>query len=308
MKFIKKIIVSSLFFIMFAQVVCAAPIYIHPYRTLPGKTYEESVKNYGTFIGIYDKIGRHFNGEGIATSLNENFHDYGFSGLVSTSKINDPYVIRYSTIRDYIRAEAYNIKNFFPNVENYILYISGHGGPNPYRVRVHSNGQEYQLFINADELKTCLGYIPPEINKLVFIDSCHSGGFIDVLKELDNIAIITSASPTSTALYRDADGIPLFSDELDNFFRSRRFTGFSFNELVYHLKNGEWKKYLEGIQAYPLWLGIDEPIIASEEHFNIQSYQSPKYSEPVPEPSTILLFGLGLICLTSINRRKLQFS
>lgn len=294
---VKHFVWGMLISLFLVSVVCASA-YMEPYH-YGGGLYEP--KNYGFSIGVDDTKGIDFHGGITAMAIGMQFSWYGMSVMGTTQSHEQAGMIMTSgTIGAEIYNDASNIRTLFADVDNYFLYINGHGHEDPNMIRVHyGDGGSVQHVITDHELKTYLSSIPSDVNKWVVIDSCYSGGFIDELKELENISILTSASSTSKSAY-DFDGIPYFSRELEAFFIAQNGEGFSFDDMVDHMKDGEWFKKYEGLTAYEL--GDGDPIILSEEYFNIQTYQSPSYNESVPEPAAIILLGFGLIGVLGIRR------
>ncbi len=308
MRLLRHFIFGILIYLLLVSGAFSSEIYFdHPANN---NLYDS--KTLALFVGINDDTGRDYKGATVAEVLarkfgyyNDNF--YGFT-LYQTGKsgpggnLNETSGNIGYTFQNY----ANLMTDSFTKSENFLFYITGHG------LEVNSENPDYTVFIGSDgvsnnygitdkELKQYLSYFPSNKNKIVIIDSCNSGGFIDELSQLDNISILTSASKTSGSAY-DFSGVSYFGREIDKFLGELNGGGFTFNNLVAYLAdNYNYDKY-KGMEAYGL--GYGEPVTLSEEYFNMQTYQSPSYnSEPVTEPATMLLLGSGLLGLVGFRRK-----
>lgn len=61
-----------------------------------------------------------------------------------------------------------------------------------------------------------------------------------------------------------------------------------------------------GVQAQALWIGGEAPMVNVSQFANGMVYQRFETPAPVPEPTTMLLFGAGMAGLAGFSRRKKQ--
>lgn len=302
MKLITHLVLGMLISVLLVS--GANAVYIGPVQ--PG--YFVTQKTYGDFIGIDDDTGLNFRGAQTSTALFQQFARYGASvNGVGKSGVGGNMNMQTS----FIGASIYNLASMLPqpfsNLENFVFYINGHGsslivnGLNKILVGTGSNNSK--AAITDIELTRYLSYLPSNLNKVVIIDSCYSGGFIDELSSLDNIYIITSASSSSKSYY-DFNGVPYMSRAMSEFLTIKNGSGFEVEEMYNYLSdNDTYRKYI-GMKGYRLEdeYGYEEPVILTADSFNIQTYQSPKYA-PVPEPSSFILASGGLFSLYLFRRR-----
>lgn len=258
---------------------------------------------YGMFIGIDDSKNNGFKGSVSAYNIGGYFAEYGGvqTGVGKTGFGGKS--LASSTIGSWIANVGYSIPNTFHNADNFLLYLAGHGVVDNGTTKINIGSSFFGLnnyFIADYELASYLKTIPSNINKIVIIDSCYSGGFISELSELKNTSIITS-SPSDKVSYYNNDGIGLLSYGLTEFFKNQNGAGFEFDYLAGELQKFAAVEKYDGLQVYEAGLG--DPHIFTANDWNIQTYQSPTYA-PVPEPSTIFLLGLGLAGVAVRQFRK----
>lgn len=235
-------------------------------------------RNIALLVGVHDDIGTDFSGDTIAWKIASYFDAYygpTFIGVTRAGDSGAPY--SSELIRQWIDLVYHN--DYYDGlIDNYIFYITGHGGkqtvsePNRIRIGRGFDGQT-DLMLTDLELADYLKSLPDDVNKIVIIDSCYSGGFIDELKELDNLAIVTSASASSKSAYM-SDGIPYFSREIVHFLEDRAGQAFTFDQLVSWLRYNFWRPEYAGMKAYELEAGDELELTSAE--FELQVYQSPR--------------------------------
>lgn len=267
---------------------------------IPGVMLPEAPRSAGLFIGVNSYHGGYpFLAGDQASELADYFNYclYGWSwGVELYDKVDEEQydsIIVEEKIDSFYR---YATLSAGQEIDNFLLYISGHGSygygdiPNYMLLDSGESGMEY--YLSDIELTNYLGKLPESLNKLVIIDSCYSGGWIDELKQLKNIYVITSTSSWWPGAVGD-DGYTFFGKELFESIIDHRHLGFSYDDLVSDLRS-PWYEALVGTRAYEQ--GAGDPIILTEEYFQIQTYQSPTY-EAVPEPTSFVLVFCGLLFL-----------
>jgi len=180
----------------------------------------ETPKTCGLFIGVKDYASNsqteYIREDLAATRLASQFGDaYGFNTVPLTADRTSGGGITIDEIRT--RLEGLDLKSG----DRLILYISSHGhyeasgkettgtegneyfimapGQRDNKIQVQLTDDELYELLNTDKLQN--------VNKWIFLDSCHSGGFIgnnnlnDIgdLEKLKNVYILASAPETSIA-------------------------------------------------------------------------------------------------------------
>lgn len=266
-------------------------------------------KTYGMFFGVNDDRGQDYYGATGAFNIGMQFTYFGSTVFGTGKSGSDGNTnLTSSNIGASIANIANLVPNTFNNLDNFVFYITGHGykdgSTNGVNIGTDSRGNI--ISITDSDLTKYLKLLPSEVDKVVIIDACHSGGFIDELKALNNISVLTAANNTSSrytggmVAYNEV-GLSFFGEELREFFMDQRGYGFDFDDMVNYLKINLFYDKYAGMKAYEL--GAGDEITLTEDFFNIQTYQSPD-SNPVPEPGTIALLGLGIAGLTVYGKRR----
>lgn len=295
MKLLRHVFIG--FVVSSLLVSSAFAVYFEPVQPF----YFVEKNTFGFFIGVDD--GVLWNGAKSATTIGYNFRDYGGTvwGFGKSGKNGNENLTTGN-----IAASLWNFgdTSTFKNMKNFVFYLNGHGyRPGP--------GEENNIFIGSDgvhnnygitdkELTQYLNYLPSDVNKVVILDSCYSGGFLDELKTLKNITVITAANEWSWTVINPISNDTFFSARLAEFFAEKSGEGWDTKDLGEYLESDPYHKLYFGMKLRGL--DSDEERIFTPEDWNVQFYQSPTY-EPVPEPSTILLFGGGLAGIIFIQWR-----
>lgn len=255
--------------------------------------------SYGMFIGnkSQDPGKETYHGDQQAMMIASKFTNYGATVVSAPGSTGTASGALGSWIYNYAGLVS---SGTFSNSENFLLYLTGHGIKSNYDnkkfgVVLGSNTDDISNIITNYDLAEYLKLIPKNVNKVVVIDACYSGGFIETLKSVKNISILTSSSSFTRSGY-DADG-SFFGREMAQFLQDLNGQGFTFDDMVDYIKyNFNFTNYM-GMRAYEL--GAGDPITLTPDDFAIQTYQSPAYN-PVPEPSTLcfLCIGVALIYIT----------
>lgn len=306
-----------------------APLVFPDWAVTIAEAYSPST-NYGVFIGVRDSAakdgGIDYRGDISAEQLAKSFDQLPNSvGVSLTANLTNGGGLSFSQISNEIN-NAYDL--MLPG-DNLFLYFAGHGSStHDVGLPLTSGlGDEYVRLgtnLSDDNLTTILKNLTG-VNKWVFLDSCHSGGFWgpgDILETLDagdlnrvsKTALLASSSEEGLAYYND-DGWGIISLAL--------LTGWAKSSGGYYAAdldhNGDFTmqeiaKYVEEFR-YDLEYGPDnegeivyeaafgDPVAFSRELLSPTLYETSDFtgvmevSGQVPEPSTLALLGLGLLVL-----------
>jgi len=311
------------------------------FQILPRDTEPEG-DLYGLFIGTnyyWDDIdslwkSSDFKGGDTAEMLRDSFLK-----IPNFEEINTTVISELSISDVQIKEEIDKIKEKMEPGDKFFLYIGGHGGSESSNggestISGLSPGDEYiftgwnpineSWTLTDDELYSYLVGIDDDIEKWVFIDACHSGGFwgndssndIGDLEKINNIGFMSSAWENTNSLYSKDTGISLFAYALDSFLNNEDFTEDFTEEITFYT----FANYLVNYLDYDSWMigmvmqemGIGDEHILSKDMWNIMISESDDFkgvlyanpNAPVPEPSTIILMGIGLLGLVAIKSRK----
>lgn len=312
-----RIILALLMYLLVQFKAYASP-FMYPIR--PNPTADMSTINLGLFIGIKSPPDGllditkapppTLHAEIAAQKLADEFSVYGNPMIMTSTTGWIGNSITTGDILSKINSTVDAISDNSILVSNYLLYIHGHGitveeGLNKILIGTGPLGIG-DYFITDRELRDYLGLLPEYVQKWVIIDACYSGGFIDELKSLQNIAVLTAAPHNDVTYYNDDPGIGLLSTALIDFFDRQGGAGFSFQDIGNSVKNyGDI--YHDGMQVYESKLG--DPAIFYKDKWNPIAYNSADtVTNPVPEPSTIFLFMSGVaivICFLKLRKKTI---
>lgn len=295
---IQRYISSILLSLLMCPTVNASSVYL----TSDQPFLFKDKSTYGMFIGSVDPIpGKQtYYADQQAAMIAMQFINYGATVMSTPGNTGESSAQIGASIINY----ANLVKDgTFKNSDTFVLYLTGHGSrsdidKSKYGIQFGDPDETNNILSNYD-LTDYLTYIPSDINKIVILDACLSGGFIKELKTLKNISILTSANSLSGTGY-NKDG-SLFGIQIAKFLHDQNGKGFTFDDMVDYVRfNFNYGNYY-GMQAYEL--GPGDPMTLSPDDFTIQVYESPTYN-PVPEPSTLLLLCAGFASISIIRKRK----
>ena len=155
---------------------------------------------YAVIVGINDYIDYRVNDLSYcvadAESMQQMLEDARWSVTLLTAASNES--TDKTPTKERIEAA---IKAVPHDTATFLFYYSGHGSKNSpeeaYIVPSDFDGQTYESMISSREFSVWLDSVAAT-NKLVILDSCHSGGFVDPGDSVDSI--IDSSISTSSAL------------------------------------------------------------------------------------------------------------
>lgn len=298
----------------------------------------EPPRTYGLFLGVKDDgyFGTVILG-GLEGGLDANAVFNKFEKLPGWSQGNVLYgdmdKVDGDISIDSIRSEINKLN--MKSGDNFILYASSHGGStNSGSETTNNPGDEYLQLgpyttLTDNQLLEELSKITQGVNKLIILDSCSSGGFwgnnansdYGDLEKLGNTALIAAALEDGYAWTEYsitnlqgrgyfslvlADALSLIDGhaaaDLDG-------NGLDFSELSAWMQDkSKWNIFV-GTYAYPKDPGLGDPTLFSEDMVGGIAFRTDDYKgtlgATVPEPATLLLFGLGLLGLSGV-RRKLK--
>lgn len=184
-------------------------------------------RNYGLFVGV------------AADGANDDNAD--LRGDLAAARLaaafgREPHSTAYTLTADTRRGAGISSKEFVEKLEfilsrtrtgdNVFIYLTGHGGG---LLGVDDEDTDLGFKLTDDGLTKLLAKTPAGVNKWVFIDSCHGGGFwgpgdpvetsfpLDLddgdLNRVSKTALLASSSEVGLAYY-GPDGIPLISSAL----------------------------------------------------------------------------------------------
>lgn len=293
---------------------------------------------YGIFVGAdLTQDGNNYN----PTNLADIFFESGILEEENTVILDSGSTWTEQSIIDAIDSFALS------DDDTLYFYGSGHGGTSDSLEgeSTETTGDEW-LDLNGpdmydDELTTYLSNLD-EVNKWVFLDSCHSGGFWGDgtelggdLDSLTNIAFFASAAEDGSAWFEDFGSEDTYywtvlleqalSKNLIGFLNADyNFDGqISFDELNVYMNLTDWWIPLVHTYAYESGDPANPELQLIEEftHFSTKSddfagsvsgyvYVDPNAStnpqSPVPEPASLLLVGIGLLGFAGVSRKKIS--
>lgn len=309
---------------------------------------------YGLFIGVVDtSLGHNYPTRGDIQA--QEFHDIlcqnisNFRQLEPNILTGDAGVLNMGVTIDNIENALDKLKENIKANDKLVVYLAGHGTADGTGTETTwSEGEEkvdlgdyysdayegnMQTQLTDDDLTYYLGeYLGPElknVEKWVFVDSCHSGGFwgdLDNpladqgdLEKLFNIALFAAAPewlPAISILGRSIWGQAVtdgFSPgPFGTFWADLNFDGnIAFNELSTWLLEYPEKhnKNLYGTLGYEMEFG--DPVVFTEDMWSPVVYVSDDFTglsggldyEVIPTPGAMAMAAVGLVFFRSFIRK-----
>jgi hypothetical protein len=268
--------------------------------------YAESIPSFSgqssgaVFLGVEGENGLH--GGASALSIFIPFQYYAAAQVMAggTTSPEVSYTLDPIHITNYV-VDTFNKDT---SVDNFLFYLVGHGGID--KIYTFSDGTT-DYYVSPNDIINALSILPESINKIVILDACHSSSFLNDLETVNNITVFTSTkTDNQISYYHAVTGISLFSHVISNFITekvtSTFFKSFSTTDLKNYIENNFWNEAYKNTPARTLDFG--DLVYMTKENFDFGYYQSPSYSTPVPEPSTIFLFGIGIVGIAFTRRKK----
>lgn len=294
-----------------------------------------SPRTFGLFIGVRDQAGPFTAKDDVgATEVANAFTRLtGMTSITLTGDLTAGSAIQGFQIQDKLT----ELRSLMHANDDLVIYIASHGGSYttdggiPPRLSVNDSGvgNEYVLpgsdpYGSSPGLtdKQLAEWLRPfnDVNKLAFIDACHSGGFwasgdasesaTTDLDGLSKIALITSASEAGHSYGDPITGTTFFEESLLRALKINPFTGHAFADLNDDggLSNQEIFAYLNTASwiGYPGTTMFDKrfgDVVAFDpNHFNYGIRASSDAVETVvtaavaePPTSSLLLLALGAV-------------
>jgi len=326
-------------------------------KAAPAPVQSRSPKNYGLFVGTTDPgplfwgIQHDMHNDAVAELLAQTFSlmpNYGDSRVLKVDlfdRNHDGFSDKPLIYSDLVNAID-QLRNQMQPGDKFFLYFGSHGGtvgqriflPNwlptlPGNETTASPGNEalgLGLALTDDDLYNILKNHLNGYDKLVFIDSCHSGGFwgdynsndVGDLEKLGRTGLLAAAAEDKLS-FMNSSGEGVFGLALNyalgksgGYVRADRDRDGQFdlqdiaNAVRRALRNMPGPNVGNPV-LYPM--GWEDPVPYSQDLFSVtvfstddleDSFSSGKAGEvDLPTPGTLVLVGLGLTGLAAARRR-----
>jgi len=290
---------------------------------------EATARTFGLFIGVRDAGGGEsvpeFRGDTAANLLAAAFNelDNSFGVAITGDRINGEGV----SLQE-MQDELNSISGKMRPGDKLFLYATGHGGSLPgfgFGNEIIVLGNEDNKLSFTDDVLTSMLSGMPDVEKVIFLDSCYSGGFWGSgdlneifdngdLENLENIALIASSSEYRAA-YFGSDGLPLTSLGLldawsmtSSGYRKADFNKDGVTNISeIYLSIGAYMQGRSGETVFEMDFGdqtVFDPVKSGPVLFASADFRG-NLSSAVPEPEiwSSLIVGFGFIG-SSIRRRR----